>query len=61
MVKSLREIVEEVRNSGEARVLEKEEALRLQTEFSKEMSPVVERIRKQERQAYEEAKSFVLA
>lgn len=59
--KSLREIADEVRATGKKRALMAEEASRFQDEFNQEITPVITKIREQERRAYEEARNFTLA
>ncbi len=57
----LRKLVEDVRNSGKPQTLSEEEATKFYSQFRKEMSPVVEEIREQEKRAHEEAKNITLA
>lgn len=58
---SLHSLIQDVKKTGVERVLKKEEAAEFYSEFHDEMSPVVEKIRGQERQAMEEAKHITLA
>ena len=57
----LRKLVEDVRSSGKQKTLSEEEAAKFYSQFRKEMSPVVEEIREQEKRAHEEAKNITLA
>lgn len=60
-VKSLYEIAEQVKRSGSRRTLSREEVEKFQDRFAREISPVIEAIREQERRAHEEAKNFIVA
>jgi len=57
----LHKLVEDVKRSGKQRTLQEEEAGKFYNQFRKEMSPVVEEIREQEKRAHEEAKNITLA
>ncbi|MHB8348646.1 MAG: hypothetical protein ACYDHM_16190 [Acidiferrobacterales bacterium] len=57
----LRKLVEDVRSSGKQKTLSEEESAKFYSQFRKEMSPVVEEIREQEKRAHEEAKNITLA
>ncbi len=57
----LQKLVEDVKKSGKERTLKKEEAGKFYSQFRKEMTPVVEEIREQEKRAHEEAKNITLA
>jgi len=57
----LRKLVEDVRRSGKPQTLSEEEATKFYSQFRKEMSPVVEEIREQEKRAHEEAKNITIA
>ena len=57
----LQRLVEDVKRSGTARTLKEDEAVSFYNQFRKEMLPVVEGIRDQEKRAHEEAKTISLA
>jgi hypothetical protein len=57
----MQKLVEDVKKSGKERTLKKEEAGQFYREFRKEMAPVVEMIREQEKRAHEDAKHITLA
>ena len=57
----LQKLVEDVKKSGKERILKKDEAGKFYRQFRKEMEPVVDEIREQEKRAHEEAKHITLA
>lgn len=59
--KQLQKLVEDVKRSGQKRTLKEDEAGSFYENFRKEMVPVVENIREQEKRAHDEAKSITLA
>jgi len=57
----LQKLVEDAKRSGTVRILKEDEAGSFYNQFRKEMLPVVEGIREQEKRAHEEAKAITLA
>ncbi len=57
----LRKLIEDVRKTGKERALGKQETEHFYSQIRKEMSPVIEKIREEERAAHEEAKKITLA
>ena len=57
----LQRLVEDAKRSGTVRTLKEDEAGSFYDQFRKEMLPVVEDIRDQEKRAHEESKSITLA
>lgn len=57
----LYKLIEDVKRTGQNRTLEKDETGCFYKQIEKEMSPVVEKVRGQERLALEEAKTITIA